>query len=170
MPLIIPAIDVKSGKTYFFSSINKRNKISDEFIYENNISLGKAVRASCSYPLIFSPCNYEQTDLVDGGIRENIPWKTLKQNGADRVLCVKFSKDFEGESCKNIIDVVSNSFDILCHELSNYELNGVDCLLNIKTKNISLLDISKIDELYNIGYKYAKENIYKIKSCLINNN
>ena len=52
--------------------------------------------------------------------------------------------------------------DILCHELSNYELEGADYLLKIKTKDISLLDMEKIDELYELGYKIAKNNINKI--------
>lgn len=37
-------------------------------------------------------------------------------------------------------------------ELSNYELYGADYLLKIKTKEVSLLDSSEINYLYNQGY------------------
>ena len=166
MPLIIPSVDVHSGKIYFFTSQNKRTKFSNEIIYNSNINIGKAVRASCSYPLIFSPCKFNNTELIDGGVRENIPWKGLKEIGANKVIGVVFNKENDGKCCKNVIEVVSSSFDILNYELYNYEINGVDCLLKIKTKNISLLDMEKIDELFEIGYKTTKLKIKEINKTI----
>ena len=96
---------------------------------------------------------------MDGGIRENIPWKQLKEIGVDKVISVIFSKKIKNKKEKNIIDVIDGSLDILCHELSIYELNGVDSLINISTEDISLLDVKKIEELYNIGYVTTKEYI-----------
>lgn len=168
MPLLIPSVDIHSGKIYFFNSLNNIRYFSNEIIYNQNINIGKAVRASCSYPLIFSPCQFNNTELIDGGIRENVPWRGLKELGADKVISVIFDKENDGKCCKNIIDVVSSSFDILCHELSNYELNGADYLLKIKTKNISLLDMNKIDELYELGYKITKNNLFKLKKEILN--
>jgi len=40
-------------------------------------------------PGIFSPCKYKNTELIDGGIRENVPWKIIKQMGADYLLKIK---------------------------------------------------------------------------------
>ena len=166
IPLIIPSVDVHSGKIYFFTSQAKRSRFSDEIIYNSNINIGKAVRASCSYPLIFSPCKFNETELVDGGVRENIPWKGLKEIGADKVISVAFDKENDGKCCKNIIEVVGNSLDILNHELYNYEIAGVDYLLKIKSKNISLLDMKKIDELYKLGYEITKKNILNIEKII----
>ena len=45
----------------------------------------RAVRASCSYPGVFSPCPYQNTELIDGGIRENVPWRETKEVGAEAV-------------------------------------------------------------------------------------
>ena len=157
--LLIPSVDLNSGKLYMFSSMNKRGKYSDEIIYINNINIGKAVRASCSYPGVFSPCEYNSIELIDGGIRENLPWREAKVNGADRVFCVKFQNEKDRKCKNNIIDVASSSIDILCHELSNYEIEGADYLLTIKTKNITLLDYSKIGELYDLGYREGKRFI-----------
>ena len=166
MPLIIPSVDVHRGKIYFFTSQDKRSRFSDEIIYNSNINIGKAVRASCSYPLIFSPCKFNETELIDGGVRENIPWKGLKEIGADKVISVVFDKENDGKCCKNIIEVVGNSLDILNHELYNYEIAGSDYLLKIKTKNISLLDMEKIDELYKLGYEITKKNILNIEKII----
>lgn len=168
IPTIIPSVDVHTGKIYFFVSQyrDNRNRFSDEIVYNSNINIGKAVRASCSYPLIFSPCKFNGTELVDGGVRENIPWKGLKEIGADKVISVVFNKETDGKCCKNIIEVVANSLDILNHELYNYEITGADYLLKIKTKNVSLLDMEKIDELYKLGYEITKKNILNIKKLI----
>ena len=162
MPLIIPAVDIYSGNIYYFISENKRNKISNKNIYINDINIGKAVRASCSYPVVFSPCKYNNKVLVDGGIRENIPWRETKELGADKVLSIVFEKNIKEKKCDNIVDIVSNSLSILNDELANYEINGTDYLINIKTEKIGLLDMDKIDELYEQGYNEAKKQIKKL--------
>lgn len=166
MPLLIPSIDLHTGEIYLFTSFMKRKRYLDNIIYENNVSIGKAVRASCSYPGIYSPCEYKNTQLIDGGIRENVPWKETKEMGANTVISIVFEEEKNKKCCKNLAEVISNSIGILCHELSNYELNGADYLIRLKTKDISLLDISKIDELYEIGYKETKRKIEEIKLLL----
>ena len=65
MPLIIPSVDLHNGKTYIFSSSSKRSTYNDNLEYINDINLPLAVRASCSYPGIFSPCKYKNTELID---------------------------------------------------------------------------------------------------------
>lgn len=162
MPLIIPAVDLYSGNIYCFISQSKRKEISNKTIYINDVEIGKAVRASCSYPVVFSPCNYKNLDLIDGGVRENVPWKETKEIGADKVLSVVFEKNIKEKTCDNIIDVINNSINILNDELANYEIDGTDYLIKIKTKKIGLLDMDKIDELYNLGYNEAKKQIKKL--------
>lgn len=70
MPLAIPSVDMCNGKVMCFTSCNLRKNFSDNTDFINDIPIGKAVRASCSYPVVFSPCSYEDTKLIDGGIRE----------------------------------------------------------------------------------------------------
>lgn len=155
--ILIPSVDLENGIVYLFSSINRRNSYSNSFSYVNHISIGKAVRASCSYPGVFCPCEYNGRKLVDGGIRENVPWREWKKHGVDQVICIGFEKEKFDKKDKNMIDIISGSLELLSYELSNYELEGVDCLLKIKTKEVSLLDTKQIDYLYQEGYKQTKE-------------
>jgi NTE family protein len=166
MPLIIPSVDLHTGALYVFSSIQKRKEFSDEYIFINNIDVGKAVRASCSYPGVFSPCEYKETELIDGGIRENVPWKLTKDAGAEKVISIVFENNIKTGCCPNIIDVVTNSIGILCHELSNYELSGADYILKLRLPDVALLDVRSIDDLYQYGYVQAKEKIWEIKEIL----
>ena len=164
MPLIIPSVDMCSGNVLCFCSRNYNSKNLKNTIFINNINIGKAVRASCSYPVIFSPCDFENMKLIDGGIRENMPWRELKEIGTDKVLSVIFKDSFSKVNCNNIIDVASRSINLLSNELTSHELSGTDYVLEIDSKKIGLLDMDKIDELYNLGYNVAKKNIRLLRN------
>ena len=162
IPLVIPTVDMCNGELKCFTSCELRKEFSDNIIFINNIEVGRAVRASCSYPVVFSPFKYKNTQLIDGGIRENIPWKELKMLGADKVINVTFESE-KDECCnKNIIEVASRSINLLCRELSNYELNGSDYNFIIKSGKIGLLEMSKIDELYELGYQETKKYLKRL--------
>lgn len=163
IPLLIPAVDMRTGETYFFSSILKRATFSDNIQYIDNINLPTAVRASCSYPGVFTPCRLKNGSiLIDGGVRENIPWKGLKGIGADEVISVVFEKQVKKKMEINIVDVIESSLNIMGHELANYELEGEKNIIKIKTEDVGLLQYEKIDYLYEEGYKQAKKQIRKI--------
>ena len=66
------------------------------------------------------------------------------------------------------IDCIIKAMEIQSHELYNYEVDGLEYILKIKTDLTSLLEIEKIDELYKEGYKQTKRNMGKIKSYLYN--
>ena len=157
IPLIIPTVDMCKGELICFTSYQFRKNFSDNIIFENDIIIGKAVRASCSYPVVFSPFDYNGSKLIDGGIRENIPWKVLKMLGAEKVLSISFETERDDCKNKNIIEVANRAIELLCRELTNYELDGSDYNIKIETEKIGLLEIEKLDELYKIGYIETKK-------------
>lgn len=159
--LVIPSVDMFTGKVLCFTSSQKRKEYSDNICYLKDIEIGRAVRASCSYPGIFSPCLYKNFKLIDGGIRENVPWKELKEIGAENIISIVFENDVDSNCCNNITDVIGRSLSLLCHELSNYEMQGADMVIKISTDKVSLLDMSKIDYLYELGYKIMSRQIEK---------
>lgn len=161
--LVIPSVNLCNGKVVCFTSEKNKKTRLDNTEFVNNIEIGKAVRASCSYPVVFSPCKYKNVKLIDGGIRENVPWKELKILGAKKVLNVIFEEKIQENCDKNLIEVASSSIGLLCKELSSYEIEGADYTIKIKTNKIGLLDMEKIDELYKIGYNETKKNINEIK-------
>lgn len=163
--LLIPTVDCYSGKVFVFNSCNLDYETKTEkYIPKGNI--GKIIRASCSYPVIFSPCEYEGTELLDGGIKENIPWKELKKVSCDKILSIGFENINKKKCCNNIINTAERAFDLICDELNRYELEEIDFLHTIKLKNVSLLEIEKMDEIYKEGYKQTKEKIEEIREYL----
>ena len=166
MPLIIPSVNLYDGSIYLFSSLKNNRKYSDEVIILNNVDVGRAVQASCAYPGIFCPTNINNQNLVDGGVRENTPWKELKDIGAEKVISVVFEEEKKHKKKVNILDCITGAMGIMMHELYNYEVEGIDYLLKVKTRNVWLLDTEKTDELYNLGYQTAKKQMSSIKKYL----
>ena len=103
---------------------------------------------------------------MDGGVRQNTPWKELKEIGADKIISVVFSENKKEKEKVNILDCITGSMGIMMHELYNYEIDGIEYLINIKTDDIGLLEIQRIEELYNIGYQTTKKEMKKIKEYL----
>jgi len=168
--IAIPSVNLCNGKVICFTSECNKKIDLDNTVFVNDIEIGKAVRASCSYPVVFSPCKYKDIKLIDGGIRENVPWKELKRLGARKVLNITFEEETTNECDKNIIDVASSSIGLLSKELSSYELEVSDYTIKIRTNKIGLLDMKQIDKMYEEGYNETKRNIKEIKEKILSDN
>ena len=101
MPLFISMVDLQTGTVYIASSNEERTQLLDDTQYITDIPISTAVRGSCSFPVVFSPCKFENIQLIDGGTRENLPWKCLKDIGADEVIGICFETIHKKECCKN---------------------------------------------------------------------
>ena len=164
MPLMISMVDLQKGTVYIASSQEKRKVLQDNTKYISDIQIATAVRASCSFPVVFSPCKFDGLQLIDGGTRENLPWKGLKEYGADEVYGIAFDTILEkNQCCKNMIEVAARAMELQGRELANYEKEGIDHLITICLKKVALLDSSQIDELYKMGYEETKKQLNLLK-------
>ena len=164
MPLAISMVDLQNGTVYIASSKEQRSSLLDDTVFITDIPIKTAIRASCSFPVVFSPCEYMGLQLIDGGTRENLPWKPLKQIGADEVYGISFETVYKSqECCNNLIDVAARAMELQGRELYVYEKAGIDKEIKIHLEKVSLLDSSKIYELYQIGYEQTRKQIKMIK-------
>ena len=164
MPLMISMVDLQKGTVYIASSQEKRKVLQDNTKYISDIPIATAVRASCSFPVVFSPCKFDGLQLIDGGTRENLPWKGLKEYGADEVYGIAFDTILaKNQCCKNMIEVAARALELQGRELANYEKEGIDHLKTICLKKVALLDSSQIDVLYKMGYEETKKQLNLLK-------
>lgn len=166
MPIVIPAVDVQDSNEYIFTN-NIPEEIQNKSKYITDISIGKAIRASSSFPVAFNPCVYENHRFLDGGILDNFPSLEVKKQGVDKVLTVNFKADDINED-SNIMDIVMRSIDIMGNKVSEENLNNSDMVLTIQTDKTGLLEVGKLDDCYKYGYRQTINNIDKIIN-LINN-
>lgn len=164
MPLVIPTVDVMDSKEYVFTNYIPK-EIENKEQYITDISIGKAIRASSSFPAVFSPFAYEKHAFSDGGILDNIPVHEVKKQGADKVIAVKFDSDKIDEE-SNIMDFVMKTIDIMGSKISEESLEMSDYVLNVYTDKTGLLDTDKLDMCYKYGYSCVMKNINEIKKML----
>lgn len=155
LPIFIPTVDLHTGQLIYFTNVHVNNRYLDtiKYIYGGNI--GAIVRASCSYPGVFAPKQYENYLLVDGGLRDNVPVMPLVESFTNNVLAVTFTDD-KIDNVNNIFDVITQSFSILAHDSKYESLKNAKYILNIMLDKVKLLDYTKIDYVYNQGYEQAR--------------
>lgn len=164
IPLVIPTVDILNSKEYVFTN-NIPEKTKDIEQYITDISIGKAVRASSSFPAVFSPCNVEMHAFMDGGVLDNIPVNEVKKQGADKVIAVKFDAD-PIDKKSNLMDIVMKTIDIMGSKISEENLEMSDIILNVYTDKVGLLDFKKLDTCYQYGYQCVEKNINAIKKII----
>ncbi|MBQ9659537.1 MAG: patatin-like phospholipase family protein [Clostridia bacterium] len=161
MPIAIPTVDVSSSEEFIFSNIIPEN--SENYI--SNISVGKAVRASSSFPVFFSPCKYEEHKFLDGGTLNNVPVIPVKKLGTDKIIAVNFSADAIEEN-SNLMDIVMKTIDIMGNKISEDGLKEADYILTVPSDKTGLLDIQKMHKCYKFGYDAVYEKIDEIKKII----
>ena len=160
MPIVIPAVDVLKSKEYIFTNIVPNDKENNKYITE--IPIGKAVRASSSFPGVFSPCKFKQYQFIDGGVLNNVPVAEVKKQGADKVIAINFKADDIDET-SNMMDLGMRTIDIMGNKISEENLSQSNLILTIQTDKTGLLDIEKLDSCYKYGYQAVIENLDEIK-------
>ena len=161
--LLITAVDVKDAKEYIFT--NSIPNVENKERYITDIDVGKAVRASSSFPAIFCPCEYKGHSFYDGGVLDNIPVLEVKKQGANKVIAINFKAD-DVDSSSNIMDLGMRTLDIMGNKISEESLALSDFILTIGTDKTGLFDIEKLDSCFKYGYRAVIKNLEKIKQVL----
>lgn len=163
MPLVIPAVDIAEAKEYIFTNCAPRNNVNDEYITE--ISIGKAIRASSSFPAYFCPCEYKKHIFMDGGVLDNTPILPLKRICKHKVMAVNFEADPVEENC-DVMDIIMKTLDIMGNKIAEESFKQSDLVLTVPTDRAGLFDIEKMDKCYKFGYDTTMKNIDKIKKLI----
>lgn len=159
MPLVISAVDIGESKEYIFTNCVSRNDKNDCYITE--IEIGKAVRASSSFPAVFCPCEFKNHLFMDGGVLDNLPVQELKKVYDGKIMAVNFFAD-PVEKNYDLMDFVMKTLDIAGNKLSEKSLEISDFVLTVPTDRTGLLDIKKMDKCYEFGYNTTIKNLDKI--------
>lgn len=162
-PLVISTVDITEAKEYVITNCAPRDNLKDNYITE--IEVGKAVRASSSFPAFFCPCEFKNHIFMDGGVLDNTPVLPLKQICDKKIIAVNFESDSVGEDC-DVMDVIMKSLDIMGNKISEKSFEQSDLILTIPTDGAGLFDIDKLDKCYQFGYNTVMRNLKKFRDLL----
>jgi len=161
------------------------NLSTDETVVHQRGPLWKAVRATTSLPGILAPVVEGRHLLVDGGVVDNLPCTIMKQLCGGPVIAVNVSPDSD-VMLEEDLEEIPSTLEILWSWLNPFEkalrvptimtlmvrvvvINSLfrkeiakeqaDFLLDVPVEEYDLLDFEALDELVDIGYRYASEQI-----------
>lgn len=131
-------------------------------------SVAKAVQASCSLPVIFTPTEINKKPLIDGGVASQIPVRTVREElGAKIVIAVNVNyKAIEFDQYDTIIKIAAHLSALWASRNAREEEKLADVVISVNAQGIALYDLSKSRELLRRGRKAAEEKIPEMKALL----
>lgn len=131
----------------------------EELIHDSG-DLVKLLRASCSWPGIFTAVEIDKRLLVDGGVRNSIPTKAARKYGATRILAVDPGFAVKNQKMTNVLRVMVQAVQIMGEELNTYQSRQADLIIKPDLKDIDQFDFDKSAYIIKMG-EVAAENVIK---------
>ena len=151
----IPHKNIEDLETTLFVAVTNLN--DGDIEYKDHGPLGKTVLASASLPVLFSPVSMNGKQYVDGGVLDNFPVKPFAEESLP-IVGVNVSPLNKLPHLENLIQITQRMFQLGVNKQT--EINKLKCNYVIEPEGLrkyDILDGSKADELFNIGYEYASE-------------
>lgn len=127
-------------------------------------SLGDAVRASMSFPLVFKPIEMDGVLVYDGGIYDNFPVDVMREDfHPDFIIGVSVS----GPDGKPIKGNIYSQLEDMIIQNNDYNLPADEGVkIQVPVLNFGVLDWADAEEIYSIGYKTGLSMVDSIKKRL----
>jgi NTE family protein len=149
IPLAISATDINAGVT----------------IYYLNGSIAPPLRASCAYPGLFVPIQYEGRTLVDGFLTAPVPVEGALIQGADVVIAV-YLEAGGIENPRTAVDIISRSFNIIQKHTDVTWRQQADVIIEPNVSSFAWDDFTKTPELVAAGEAAAMNALPEIVAFL----
>lgn len=131
-------------------------------------SIAKAVQASCSVPVLFTPTKQNKKILVDGGVSSQIPVRAVREElGAKYAIAVNVNfKAMESDHYDNMLNIATHLSALWAAKNAQEEEKLADVTIDVNAKGIAIYDLSKAKELLRRGRKATMEKLSQIKALL----
>jgi len=149
IPLAISTTDINAGITVYYSSG----------------PILPPLRASCAYPGLFVPIQYDGRTLVDGFLTSPVPIEGAMLLGADVVVAV-YLESGGIENPRTAVDVISRSFNIIQGHSEIAWRQQADVVIEPEVKSFAWDDFSKTPELVAAGEAAALAAVPQILALL----
>ena len=161
LPISIPATDLISDREIIFT--NSKELQGEEYIHD--IEIGKAVRASSTFPIMYAPFEYKEFQFVDGGVFDNLPSAECKKLGVDKVISIRFKLKTPRKQ-KTIYNIGMQSLDLMTENLIRESVRISDYVIELDLRDAKPFSINKLEFCYKEGYMQTLDHITRLKKIL----
>lgn len=124
-------------------------------------SLGDAVRASMSFPMVFRPIMMNGVLMYDGGIYDNFPVDVMKQDFAPDII---IGVSVAGADGKPKADNLYSQLEDMIIQNNDYSLPKDEGIkIQVPVLSFGVLQFDKAQEIYDIGYRTGLAMVDSIK-------
>ena len=148
-PLAISTSDLNQGLTVYYTSG----------------PIVPALRASCAYPALFVPIQYDGRTLVDGFLTSPVPVEGTLLLGADVVIAVYLEASSEGTP-RTAVEVISRAFNIIQRHAEVEWRQQADLIIEPEVHKFVWDDFSKTPELVRAGEEAALKALPEIRALV----
>jgi len=149
IPLAIATTDINAGVS----------------VYYTRGPVGLPLRASCAYPGLFVPIQYEGRTLVDGFLTSPVPVEGALLLGADVVIAV-YLEAGNLEQPRTFTDVLSRSFNIIQRHTDLTWRQQADVIIEPDVKPFVWDDFTKTPDLVAAGAAAALAALPEIRAAI----
>jgi len=148
-PLAISTSDINEGITVYYTSG----------------SLVQPLRASCAYPALFVPIQYDGRTLVDGFLTAPVPVEGALLLGADVVIAIYLDSGSD-TTPRTAVEVISRSFNIIQRHAEVAWRQQADLIVEPDVREFAWDDFSKTPELVKSGEEAARKMLPEIEALV----
>src|SRR3990170_4224992 len=149
IPLAISATDLITGHPVFFTTG----------------PVGPPLRASCAYPGLFQPVEYQGHLLVDGFVSAAVPVEGVRLLGATVVIAV-FLEAEKMDRPHSIVDVIGRSFSLVRLQADAAWRTRADVVVLPTVHEFAWDDFARTADLVAAGERAALEALPRIQAIL----
>ncbi len=151
----LPAGTFADLKLPFYVSVS--NLYSGKVEYLHSGPLATAIKAACSLPFVFSPVKLNGQLYLDGGLLDNLPYTPLA-GICDRIIVINVSRIAELKKFDSIKDIAFRVVQMIVNQDSENAIRNCDLYIEPEgMENYQIIDMSRWDEFYQIGYDYGRK-------------
>lgn len=125
-----------------------------------------ALRASCSFPGLFKPIEYQGRLLVDGVIVGSVPVAPLKDDGVDAILAVHLKTNGSRRAPTNIFQVLGQSFQIAQSLNQGTWRQHCRAVIEPDVSDFDWDDFERVDELILAGERAARQALPALRALV----
>ena len=138
---------------------------STEVLAEGN--LARAIQASATVPLLFTPVDWEGKRLVDGGLTNNLPVDVVRGMGSDFVIGVAIDESMHSlNDLDSALNIADQATSILMRQVTNQKRLLADVLINPDMETFSSSDFESIPGMIEAGRAAARQAMPELKRRL----
>jgi len=134
-------------------------------VYYTNGSLVQPLRASCAYPALFVPIQYDGRTLVDGFLTAPVPVEGALLLGAEVVIAIYLDSGSD-TTPRTAAEVISRSFNIIQRHAEVAWRQQADLIIEPDVREFAWDDFSKTPELVKAGEEATRKMLPEIHALV----